>query len=187
MSIITDIAFNTSKTGVPDLVKEAYDREIRKIGLKFWHGITKVASTGFGKGVLVVAAITAVAFTGFFALAAAGTAVGFAGGAATGLFTAIGALMHPVGLIGMAVGGTLGAVSDVRRYHNQITAEMAELKAENFAKSREDGLSQQIEQLQQATQNRVMTPEQQQACSNAFTTRETMRREAQANNPYRGL
>jgi len=105
-----------------------------KASRTFWSA----AGTGFGKGALIVAgivllgAMTIGALTGvspeFDPSVPLGLAESqsFGAGLTTGLMSGIDFLLRGAGLATMIVGGTIGAVADVRARQNDIELEMAQ-------------------------------------------------------------
>lgn len=193
-----DIAYSSSKTGIPDTIKEAYDESLKSAGKKLWRTTLRVAASGFGKGLLLTAGITILAGAMFFGMGAAagmitvsGAYAGAAGATATigegisiGLATA-GNLLLGTGWIGAAIlgiGGALGAVSDVRKHQNGLTADMARAEAEIYSRRREENLEREIQQLREQA---MPLPDTQ--LPGSYTMRESMRREAQSASPYQGL
>lgn len=123
-------AFATILKGGPDGVQQVMDNTAKATGKKLWRAALQVACSGFGKGLLATAAIVILASaltSGIGALAAAiplgdGLAAGAVAGAKSLIFSGTGLLM-------LGVGGTLGAVMDVRAKQSQITAEVAQAEA----------------------------------------------------------
>lgn len=134
---LQELAKYKPDTGFPDYVKDTYDNALADITKRLWKGALKIAASGFGKGVLVIAAVilgvTALE-TGFVASTGG---MAFAGGAIAGLEKGLLLLGQAPGLVAMAIGGVLGAASDLRRHFNHINAETAEAEAQRYAVLRE--------------------------------------------------
>lgn len=140
------------RIGMPDVLKEKYDSMLKRTGRKLWRTILQVAASGFGKGVLLMAAAVTLGFAGYYGL------VGYAGdlpGPALGLSSTLeqgimhgigqglGFLGKGIGLLTLAIGGTLGAVNETRKTQNKLTAEIARAEAQEFALARQLGQVQQ--------------------------------------------
>lgn len=142
---LQDFAFKTATPGGPiDYLEDQYNNALKGVGRKLWRGMLQVAASGFGKGLLVTAGaiigITAlIAGYGGFAeqLTVNGVAIQtFQDGLVAGAKKAIEFLVSGFGLTSLAIGGTLGAVSDVRRHQNKLTAEMARAEAAELERKR---------------------------------------------------
>jgi hypothetical protein len=190
-----------TSVGIPDQVKEAYDATFASLRKKLWQGTLRVAGSGFGKGVLLVAGAVLIgsalvfgmgAMTGALTVGNAllgATSATFAEGAAIGLSQAGNLLLGSwLGPAIMGIGGAIGAVSDVRKHQHKITAEMARAEEQAYVLAREEGLLRELQRLKDESQQTAQTPNTLSAQEpNPFTAREMQRREQQANNPYRGL
>jgi hypothetical protein len=149
---IQDLSYQTADTGIPDRIKERYDEALRGAGKKLWQGWLQVATSGFGKG-LIIAALGAIAVSaaivGFQAyagvLAIGGVAATVEQGLALGVTNAIEFLASGFGLAWMGIGGTIGAVADTRKAQNKITAAEAEIEARQLELMRRKGQQQQPE------------------------------------------
>ncbi len=126
-------AFVTPSHPLSDALQRKADLSLKGAGKALWRGMAQVAASGFGKGLLITAGLFILASGlgqgfAFYAgskLFADGLAVG-AGAAVQFLFSSLG------GLTALAIGGTLGAVADVKLTQNRITAELAQAEANNY-------------------------------------------------------
>jgi hypothetical protein len=152
------LAAKTYPKGLPDYLAEKAGEATDAVGRKLKRGLAQVAVSGFGKGALLTAGVliagAAIAF-GFGAYAgeittAGGTLATVEQGLLIGVSYAMRILTSGYGLIAMAIGGTLGAVSDTRKHQNKITAEVARAEAIEFARLRELQQVKEIEQTHQA-------------------------------------
>ena len=120
-------------------------------GGQIWQGMLKIASGGFGKGLLAVAAATIIGFAltlGVMAAAPGGllatnimtnqtaNIVGFLPGATAGALHGVAVLMHPIGLAGLAVGGVFGALGEINKAKRSMTPQIAQAKAKEYEAAR---------------------------------------------------
>ncbi len=134
---LQNLAYTPPDTGFPDRVKEAVDNKVYSGISKVWRGMLQVASSGFGKGLLLTAAIVlgvAALVTGSMAYAGMidignGVLATFDTGVKIGINNAIGFLKSGFGLATLGIGGALGAVADVRKHQNKMSAEAAQAEA----------------------------------------------------------
>lgn len=109
-----------------DGVQEVIDDAAKAVGKKTMRGFGAVATGGFGKGLL----LTALIIVGLMAIG--GGIFGFDAGLTlgeavlTGITNGIVSLFSPGGLTALGIGGTIGAISDVRKQQNKINAELAQ-------------------------------------------------------------
>ncbi len=173
----------TSGPGIPERVESEYNAMLKNVGRKLWSGVIKVAATGFGKGMLTSAAIVLVGFALVSGFGAVGLGASFASGIGPGLSAAGNLLLGSwLGAATLAIGGTLGAVSDVRKHTNKLTAEMARVEAEGYAIARETNLIRDMQLAQGSPQQGFEAPKDSAAekeCSHC--AREMARRETAAN------
>jgi hypothetical protein len=142
---IANLAYTPPDTGFPDRVKEKIDGVVYGTYAKIWRGMVKVAASGFGKGVLLTAAIAiggaAVAW-GYMAEAGSlGAGATIDTGIMHGATKAIGFLLSGFGAATLAVGGALGAVADMWKHHNRISEEVAYMQAKQFTQARSGNIS----------------------------------------------
>lgn len=177
---LQDLAIRSGEAGLPNAIKEKYDEAMIGTGKKLWQGMLAVAASGFGKGVLasigIIAAVSAL-LIGFQASIPGGLEIGdqvidtFAEGATAGIAKAFYLMTHPIGLVALAVGGAIGAVGDVRKAQNKITAEMARAEEQYYERAR---------QMQQAREMDAALPqpswEEPQATEPGFAEQERQRR-----------
>jgi hypothetical protein len=145
------------KAGVTTLTEVYHDSMYEGAAVaakKTSRGLFAMAGSGFGKGVLALAAITLVIAPVLTGLAVASGAIGFSGAALIGgspaltsipwaAYAGLTFLLKPVGLLVAAIAGTLGAVYQVKKEHDTLNADQAKREAELFAMLREkDGLAQ---------------------------------------------
>lgn len=102
------------------------------------RGFWAATGTGFGKGALLVAGIVLLGAMTFGALSGTSPAFdptiplgmaetqGFGAGLVSGLGAGINFLLQGPGLVLMAMGGTVGAVADVRTRQNEIETQVAQ-------------------------------------------------------------
>jgi len=137
--------------GIPNRIEREYNEMLKKTASKLWSGTLKAAASGFGKGLLLTGALVLAGFAIASGIGAVAAGASFASGITPGLITAgnfmFGSLTGPAIL---AAGGALGAVSDVRKHTNHLTAEMARVEAEGYAIAREANLIKEIGQVQAA-------------------------------------
>lgn len=175
-------AYAERRVGIPDMIKEKYDAALKKTGKKLWAGAMQVAVSGFGKGVLFGAALFAIGA----ALSMGAAAPVFMTGAMEGLAIAAKFLLVTTpGLLTLAVAGTLGAVSDVRLHQSKISAEIARAEEMAYEREREAG---KLAQSMQPQVSYSISPDgamKDEHCGHC--ARELLRREAAANNTYRGI
>lgn len=120
--------------GPGNIVKEVYDAGLSFTGKKLWQGMLAVGASGFGKGVLVMAALViAVAAVVTMAPAAAPELE-----LMNGIFKGMGFLIGgSAGLTVLAIGGTLGAVAETRSHLNRLSVEQAQQLANHYEKQRQ--------------------------------------------------
>ena len=162
------LSFVDPHVGMPDQFKDAYDRALKHHSRKLWKKVMTFAASGFGKGLIVTAAVVII---GGALIAAAGATMGLSSVAGIPLMTETAAGMMPAtageainaglvaagnflfgggGLTTLAIGGTLGAVSNVRMHQNMLTADLARSEAETFARLREENLEKEIQQMRES-------------------------------------
>lgn len=137
---LQELAARASEVGLPAAFKETYDHMLIRTGKKIWRGMLAVASGGFGKGILITAAIiigAAALLTGYDNYAFNSP---FEDGLIKGVSKGIAFLTSNFGIATAAFGGVMGAISDVRKEQNKIAAELA------CAQSKEFALGQQLKQ-----------------------------------------
>ncbi|MFW0776617.1 MAG: hypothetical protein ACN2B6_02735 [Rickettsiales bacterium] len=212
------LSFVDPHVGIPDQFKDAYDRAVKHHSSRLWKKVLKFAASGFGKGLIATAAIVVI---GGALLAAAGTTMGLSSIAGISLMTemplgaaaaqatvgeAIGAgltaagnfLWSAGGVTALAIGGTLGAVSNVRMHQNMLTADLARVEAESFARLREENLAKEIQQMRESmpvtradnhkkSDIAATLAAQSKQKDSAFTAREMARREADIQNIHRNI
>lgn len=180
------LSFIEPEVGIPDRIKASYDAMVKAAGKKLWQGLVKVAAGGFGKGLLITAGIVLLggalmfgfgAATGALAIGSAALPATLSQGIAIGLSQAGNLLFSSFGAALLGIGGALGAVNSVRKHHNMINEEIARAEAEAYARAREEARGKAMQRTQDPD---IRT-------TSDFSTREMMRQEAQANNPYRQL
>lgn len=149
---------------LPEWIKEKYDNGIRGIGRKIRDSVVAVATSGFGKGVLIAAAVILGGFALSYGVAAATGALtlhyalgstaaatvsqGIMAGLNAGLqFITNGtAAAHGMGLAILAGAGILGSVSDLMHRQNRLRAQTASLLAKQQEIDRALALQQQPQQ-----------------------------------------
>jgi hypothetical protein len=131
--------------GPGGVLKDGYNAALGGTMRQAWGGIQKVAASGFGKGLL----LTGLLVIGVMALVAGymgagGTlAVGaahittFEGGFGAGISKALEFLTSGLGLATLGIGGTLGAVSEVRGHQHKIAAAESERLAMEYQRKLE--------------------------------------------------
>jgi len=181
---LEEVAFQTKRVGIPDMIKEKYDAAFKKTTKKLWAGAMQVAVSGFGKGVLFGAALFAVGA----ALSMGMAAPVFAAGATEGLAIAAHFLLFTApGLLTLAVAGTIGAVSDVRHHQHKISADIARAEEANYERDREAAHMAQLQAMQQPQVASIGPDGAMKEDHCGFCAKELMRREAAVNNPYRNV
>lgn len=165
-----------SQTLAGDGVQELMNEGAKKVGKGLWRGIVQVAAGGFGKGVLIAAAIILVGAALTFGVGWVEAAAPFTQGLSAGLSVGGQALTHPIGLIALAIGGTIGAVTETRAHQSRITAEIAQAEAASYQALRLQQLALEMEKQrlpQASVAAEPATPEPN------FTAREAERRAEQ--------
>ncbi len=143
---VQNLAYTVPDTGLPDKVKDAVDNAVYSGFGKLWRGFVQVAASGFGKGVLLTAAVViAGAAVAFGFQAGAGTllsevtgvsptvATGFEIGARKAIAFLFGS---GLGFATLGVGGALGAVADMKKHNDRINEDMAKVQAKQFEMAR---------------------------------------------------
>ncbi len=180
--------FGAAGMGIPERVESEYNAMLKRVGRKLWSGTIKAAGSGFGKGLIITAAILLAGFAITSGLAAVGAGATLASGIAPGLSAAGNFMLGSwLGAVSLMVGGTLGAVSDVRKHTNRLTAEMARVEAEGYAIARETNLIRDLQFGEQAPQQGFDAPKDdalEKTCNHC--AREMARRDAAANQISRG-
>lgn len=146
---LANLAYTPPDSGFPDRVKEKIDGAVYGGLSQIWRGMVKVAASGFGKGVLLTAAIViGGAAVAWGLVAGAGALVSASGVAATadtglmlGASKAVGFLLSGLGAATLAIGGAFGAIADVKKHQGRINEEVARTQAMQFAKARSGQLS----------------------------------------------
>lgn len=173
---IQNLGYEHPDTGFPDRVKDAVDRQVVKGISKLWRGVVQVAASGFGKGVLITAAL----------VLAAGMMIGGAdaiisgalveAGVKEGIGRAFGFLLSGGGIITLLAGGALGSVADTQKYQDRITADMAKLEARQLEKARDGEIEKPVSvqpEREKTVQNKFQQPGNGRAAksvANAFAT-----------------
>jgi len=133
-------------TGIPDRAKEWVDARVQNAGATIYGGGLAVLSSGFGKGVLITAAI---ATFGIVTMAVAAPAMVFAPevlaagvtlaqSITTGLTVAGNFLLGYTGGIALlATGGAIGSLAEAHTENTRISKEAAITQAALYAKLRE--------------------------------------------------
>lgn len=164
---LQELAYDAPETGIPDDVKRRYDRTVEKSVNKAWSGVLQVAASGFGKGVLITAAAIAVAMAiggGYVAIAGdmpvAGTLMeafskGLAGGFGEGLKT----LFTTGGIAFLGLGGAFGAISDARKHHATLMAQIANERAQEYEKERNIAQKKDLELIKDAALGKTIPAE----------------------------
>jgi len=114
-----------------DVVEQKYNDALKSVGKSLWNGMGKFFASGFGKGLLITAGVVLLGAAITFGFAASmGLVTGswvagntvmavfpatVAQGIEFGLGQAMQFLLHPLGLMTLGLGGTVGAVAKVRR------------------------------------------------------------------------
>lgn len=143
-----------------DLVKDGYDHALKSTGMSLWKGIQQVGLSGFGKGAalvaLMVVGVTAL-LAGWMGSAEAlslihpvtGNVVThvttFEHGFSVGIGKALEFLTSGLGLATLAIGGTLGAVSEAHSHINKNNATHAESIAQLQSRLRQHELEHQMQ------------------------------------------
>ena len=139
--------------GPGDYVQAAYDGALRSGGHSAALAGLNFFSSGFGKGILVIAAaVVAVGIIGGAMAASGGTlsVVGAGGvmvnatvgqGIMVGLIEGLGTLFSTGGAIAMIVGGIAGAALDGKRHPPEMQVEQAQALADQYKQNREQVLS----------------------------------------------
>lgn len=120
--------------GPGDFVKAQYDSALRSTGSRLWQGILKISGSGFGKGVMLAAALTiaVVAISVIAPAAAPETEL------MNGIFKGIGLLATTgTGLAIMAFGGAIGAGVDMVMRRNALSAAQAEALSKQYELERQ--------------------------------------------------
>lgn len=144
-------------TGLPDRIKEWIDARVSS-GLKaVYNGARQLLSSGFGKGLLVVAALfTATVMIGAFVAPESilGEAGLNAGQTLTkGLMRAGNLLLGSwPGLVALGAGGAIGSMTAAHAENNRINKEAAENNAIAFTRAREANIQQPVVAPQQEMQ-----------------------------------
>lgn len=156
-------AYEGTSNTLVERVEGAYDRVVFGTGKKIWKGMVAVAASGFGKGVLIAAAALIIGGAVLAAASADAGLFGYAVSSFDGISTLIpgtteqalveGAshgfgtlLTSGWGMAAMLAGGVLGAVADVRKEQNKISAQQAADLAAGYAAAREQQPAQAPEQ-----------------------------------------
>lgn len=134
--------YSTAERTYEDDIKDAIDERVRGGLKKIYRGALQVALSGFGKGLLAVAAIAVV---GIVALAVAAPAtIGIAtgltlGSAVTAGLTAAGntLLGSGLGLAMLAAGGVIGSLAEAHAENGRLSKENAAEMAQYYAMMRE--------------------------------------------------
>ncbi len=132
---LQSLAYRKPRLSMVDALDEKVKDGAARAGVRVWQGALRVAASGFGKG----------AMWAIGAMLLAGAVFGITIPAATieqGVAMGVGAAAHAMlsswlGLLPVALGGVLGAVSDVRKRQNEISADMAEAQARDYALARQ--------------------------------------------------
>ncbi|MCE2926984.1 MAG: hypothetical protein LW823_05005 [Rickettsiales bacterium] len=172
--------FGSSGIGIPERIELEYNAMLKRVGKKLWSGTIKAAGSGFGKGLLATAAILLVGFAIVSGLGAVGAGATFASGIGMGLSVAGNFMLNSwFGAGVLALGGTLGAVSDVRKHTNNLTADMARVEAEGYTIARDANLLRELQGLQTTQEKPFQVPKDQaleKECN--YCAREMARRES---------
>ncbi|MGE0754749.1 MAG: hypothetical protein AB7L92_06275 [Alphaproteobacteria bacterium] len=154
---IQNLGYEHPDTGIPDEVKNRIDDAVASGLNKAWRGMLQVAASGFGKGVLIAAAITLAA--GMIIGGADATISGalVEAGVKEGFLHAVNFLTHGAGLLTLAVGGAIGAVADARSHQGRITEQMAKDEAARLEIARARG-NQQMQERESEIRKHTTPP-----------------------------
>lgn len=120
--------------GPGGVIKDGYNAALGGTMRKAWGSVQSVAASGFGKGLL----LTGLVVVGVMALVAGYMGAGgtlwvgaahmttFEGGFGAGISKALQFLVSGLGLATLGIGGTLGAVSEVRSHQHKLAAAESE-------------------------------------------------------------
>ena len=138
-----------TKQTPPEAINEHLDHATDMAAKAVGRSALATVASGFGKGLLLTALAVMGGMALFGGLAATagpdmlivgGEAVtSFAGGLVAGAMKGLSILLQGAGPVALLAGGTLGAVMETRSRQNEISAEMAQLQAQNFALARQLG------------------------------------------------
>ncbi len=147
---LQQLAYADPGIGPVQIVSAQIKSGAHEAGKKLWLGMTAVAATGFGKGVLIAAAaivVMAAIAGGITALSGVPMVPSLTGmlvpaslekGLAMGIERGLNAVFfNPLAWVGLGIGGALGAASDVRKKQNEINAEIAQAQALEYEARRQ--------------------------------------------------
>lgn len=145
--------YGANGDGLIEDVGEFINDKVRR-GLKgLFRGAVHVLTSGFGKGMLIAAAVTAVAAIGFGMATVPG--ISLATAVSHGLSGTMGFLFSPPGLAILGAGGLAGAVISSHGKNKQLSKSEAEDMAQYYQRLREQGST---PDMQPSVQEEVQAP-----------------------------